>query len=59
MNYQLLHNGYLPISVAKKDRLDYYNALEHYAVNGNLTVFANFVEKLEEMQLDEYIKLVD
>ncbi len=58
MNYQLLLNGYLPVSVAKENRLDYYNALEQYAVNGDLTVFADFVAELEEVQLDEYIKLV-
>ena len=37
MNYQLLINGYLPISVAKENRIDYYNALEQYAVNQDLT----------------------
>ena len=58
MNYQLLLNGYLPVSVAKENRLDYYNALEQYAVNGDLTIFANFVAELEEAQLDEYIKLL-
>ena len=58
MNYQLLLNGYLPVSVAKENRLDYYNALEQYAVNGNLKTFADFVAELEEVQLDEYIKLV-
>ena len=44
MNYQLLLKG--------------YNALEQYAVNGDLTVFADFVAELEETQLDEYIKLM-
>ncbi len=58
MNYQLLLNGYLPISVAKENRLDYYNALEQYATGGDLTVFANFVAELEEVQLDEYMKLM-
>lgn len=58
MNYQLLSQGYLPISVAKENRLDYYNALEDYAVKGDLTPFSNFVAKLEEKQLDEYIKLI-
>ena len=57
MNYQLLQNGYLPISVAKENRLDYYNALEKYAVNGDLTDFADLVAELEEAQLDEYMKL--
>ncbi len=58
MNYQLLLNGYLPVSVAKENRLDYYNALEQYAVNGDLTVFADLVAELEEVQLDEYMKLM-
>ena len=58
MNYQLLLSGYLPVSVAKESRLDYYNALEQYAVNGDLTMFADFIASLEETQLDEYIKLL-
>lgn len=58
MNYQLLLNGYLPISVAKENRLDYYNALEQYAVNGDLKPFYYLVAELEENQLDEYLKLI-
>ncbi|MCD8180970.1 MAG: Fic family protein [Firmicutes bacterium] len=58
MNYQLLIHGYLPISVAKESRLDYYNALEQYAVNGDLTPFADFVAGLEEEQLDTYVRLL-
>lgn len=58
MNYQLLLNGYLPVSVAKENRLNYYNALEKYAVNSDLNIFADFVAELEEVQLDEYIKLI-
>lgn len=57
MNYQLLIHGYLPVSVAKENRLDYYNALEQYAVKGDLSPFADFVAELEEQQLDEYMKL--
>ena len=58
MNYQLLFHGYLPVSVAKENRLDYYNALEQYSTIGNLNPFADFVAELEEAQLDEYIKLI-
>ena len=58
MNYQLMINGYLPVSVDKEDRLDYYNALEQYAAHGNLEPFADFVAELEEKQLDEYLKLI-
>lgn len=52
MNYQLLLNGYLPISVDKENRLDYYNVLGEYAVNSSLVPFADFVAKLEEIQID-------
>ena len=58
MNYQLMINGYLPVSVDKEDRLDYYNALEQYAAHGKLEPFADFVSELEEKQLDEYLKLL-
>lgn len=57
MNYQLMSQGFLPVSVDKEKRLDYYNALEQYAVNGDLQPFADFVAELEEKQLDEYLKL--
>lgn len=59
MNYQLLKCGYLPVSVAKENRLDYYNALEEYAARGNLNIFADFVAELEETRLDDYIKLAE
>lgn len=59
MNYQLLSQGYLPVSIAKEARLDYYNALEQYAVKGDLQAFAEFVADLEEKQLDEYLEILD
>ena len=58
MNYQLMIQGFLPVSIDKEIRLDYYNALEQYAVNGDLMPFADFVAELEEKQLDEYLKLL-
>lgn len=58
MNYQLLSQGFLPVSVAKEDRLEYYNALEKCAVNGDLQLFADLVAELEEKQLDLYLGLV-
>lgn len=58
MNYQLMKNGFLPISVNKEDKLDYFNFLEEYAVNGNLELFADFIADLEEKQLDEYLSII-
>ena len=59
MNYQLMINGFLPVSIAKESRLEYYNALEEYAVNGNLEPFSELIGTLEEEQLDIYIKLIN
>ena len=58
MNYQLMKHGFLPISVNKEDKLDYFNFLEEYAVNGNLEPFADFIAVLEEKQLDEYLSII-
>ena len=58
LNYQLMNHGFLPISIAKQDRLSYYYALEEYVVNANLNVFIDLITKLEEEQLDTYIKLI-
>jgi len=55
MNYQLMANGFFPISVAKENRLDYFNVLEAYAVNQNLITFADMIASLEEQQLDRYL----
>ena len=58
MNYQLLSQDFLPVSIDKENRLNYYNALEQYAVNGDLKPFSDFVADLEEKQLDEYLKIL-
>lgn len=57
MNYQLMRSGFLPVSVNKEDRFEYFNYLEEYAVNDNLALFADFVAELEEQQLDEYLSI--
>lgn len=46
MNYQLMSNGFLPVSVNKEDRLEYFSYLEECAVNGNLAPFAGFIAEL-------------
>lgn len=53
-----MFNGFLPISIAKENRLEYYNVLEEYAVNRNLQSFSELIATLEEQQLDTYILLI-
>ncbi len=55
MNFQLLSKGFLAVSVAKEDRLQYYTALEEFAVHNNLTPFADYLASLEESRLDEFL----
>ena len=55
MNYQLLSKGFLPVSIAKENRLDYYNALNQYAAHGELGDFADMIAALEDKQLDKYL----
>ena len=58
MNYQLMISGFLPISIAKENRLDYYNALDKYAAEGILEDFTKMIAELEEVQLDKYISII-
>lgn len=55
MNYQLMREGFLPVSIAKENRLEYFEALEAYAVEGNLQPFTEMIASLEEQRLDEYL----
>lgn len=58
MNYQLMSKGFAPISIAKENRLAYFETLEEYAVNHNLQPFADMIAELEEQQLDHYIAMM-
>lgn len=58
MNYQLMSNGFLPVSIAKEKRLEYFNTLEEYAINGNLEPFTDIITILEAEKLEEYLTLV-
>lgn len=55
MNYQLMANSFLPISIPKEKRLEYFEALESYAADGNLQPFAGMIAILEEQRLGEYL----
>ena len=57
MNYQLMAAGFLPVSIAKESRLEYFDALEAYAMAGDLIPFAEMIAALEEARLDEYLSI--
>ena len=58
MNYQLLLNGWLPVSVNKDDRLNYYNALESYAVLEDINPFVKLIAELENKELVQMIEII-
>ena len=58
MNYQLMANKFSPVSIAKEKRLEYFNTLEAYAVEGKLAPFAEMVAELVEQQLDCYLSMI-
>ncbi|WP_198023017.1 hypothetical protein [Paenibacillus zanthoxyli] len=45
-------HGFLPISIAKEVRLEYFNALEAYTVHRDLKPFVDMIAALKEAQLD-------
>ncbi len=57
MNYQLMLQEFLPVSIAKENRLEYFDALEAYAVNGDLVPFSEMIAALEEQRLEEYLSI--
>jgi len=58
MNYQLMINGFLPISIAKENRLPYFETLEACAADGDLQPFAETIANLESTQLDDYLSIL-
>ncbi len=59
MNYQLMANGYLPISISKESRLEYFKMLEIYALTKDIVPFSELICKLENERLDFYIKALE
>lgn len=57
MNYQLMLHGFLPVSIAKEARLEYFTALEAYAVSRDLQPFTEMIALLEEQRLKEYLRI--
>lgn len=55
LNYQLVKNDFLPISIKTKDKSRYYDSLEEYGIKNNLNPFIEMISELEEKRLDFYL----
>ncbi len=58
MNFSLMENDYLPIIIPTEKRAIYYEALDNYAVSGELDAFIEIVYEQEEKELVKYEKLL-
>lgn len=58
MNYQLMKLGFLPISIKNEEKFKYYDSLEEYAINKNISDFEELIKDLENEELDKYIKAI-
>lgn len=58
MNLDLMNSGYNPVIIKKKDRLEYYEALDKAHTTGNYTDFVKLVTKLEIEILKKYLDLL-
>ena len=59
MNYQLMKNGFLPISIKAQERLEYYQTLDRYATKKDIKPFEQLIKQLEEQRLDEINKIIE
>ena len=54
LNLELMKDGYVPIVIKKEERLTYYNALDTSHVNGEYSLFVEFVAQILDGTLDFY-----
>lgn len=59
MNFILIKNGYLPISISVKRRDEYFALLEEFKVNKNSKPFEDFVLELENLEYDRLMALIN
>ncbi len=54
LNYQLQLEGFLPISITKSMRDDYYKAIDEYKINKDMNPFIEFIAELEAKRINEF-----
>ncbi len=56
LNYQLELEGYLPISVPKGNRDEYFQTIDEYKINKDIVPFTEFLAKLEAKRIKEFLE---
>ncbi len=55
LNYHLMRNGFLPVLITKEKRREYFEYLEEFKVNKNITPFIEYLQSLEKEALVKFI----
>lgn len=55
MNFELIRSGYLPIIIYVEDRIDYYEALDIAATQGDYKKLLKMVSNQEKVALEQYL----
>lgn len=56
LNYQLELNGFLPVSITKGLRDEYFGTIDEYKINKDIVPFTEFLAKLEEKRINEFLE---
>ncbi len=56
LNYHLIKKGFLPITISKENRNEYFDHLEEFKVNKNILPFVEYLKKLEINSLNKFLK---
>jgi Fic family protein len=56
LNYQLELEGFLPISITKNLRDEYYKNIDEYKINRKIEPFTEFIAKLEEKRIIDFLE---
>ncbi len=56
LNYQLELEGFLPISITKALRDEYYKNIDEYKINKKIEPFTEFIAELEEKRIKEFLE---
>jgi Fic family protein len=59
MNYQLMAAGFLPVSIPKERRTEYFESLDRHHCGEALSTFTAIIFALEDAHLDRYIAAIE
>ncbi len=56
LNYQLELDGFLPVSITKGLRDEYFRTIDEYKINKDIVPFTEFLAHLEEKRIKEFLE---